>query len=240
LSTTSAGEVVLNVASGAIETFDSNGKYYVYSITEKVQGTASTANDTDDPTPTGPKLRAFVNWWLGPASTPVALRAGERVSGPMTVFDRVLYFATYFAGDPTVVSCTNGSARLWGFDYVTPLDTTNCPTDSTSCGQGGARRFPATAPTDFVDPVMNNGVAQGAVIPGVSIRATPACASLTSSTSSYVGGGHSSTSNFSGGSFSLFATVGASGGTGTGGLDIATIPTPASPTLIDSWAAVLE
>jgi type IV pilus assembly protein PilY1 len=241
LSTTSTGEVVLNVASGAIETFDSNGKYYIYSITEKVQGTASTANDSDDPTPTGPKLRAFVNWWLGPSSTPVALRAGERVSGPMTVFDKVLYFATYFAGDPKALSCTNGSARLWGFDYVTPLDTTNCPADSTTCGQGGARRFPPTAPTDFVDPTAAAyGVAQAAVIPGVSIRASPACASLGSSTSSYVGGAHVSTSNFSSGTYSLFATVGASGGNRAGPpLDIQ-LPTPASPTLIDSWAAVLE
>jgi type IV pilus assembly protein PilY1 len=231
MSVSPAGEVVLNVATGAIESFDNNGSYYVYSITEKVQGSAASGIT--------PKLRASVNWWLGPNSTPVALRQGERVSGPMTVFNRTLYFATYYAGDPKAVVCNNGSARLWGFDYVTPYGTA-CASSSASCGQGGVRRL--QAPADFVDPVVTNGAPQGAVVPGVSIKMTPACASLgTAAADNYTGAMHAAPTNFAAGTYSLFAQIGAKAGSGsaTQQVDITLAP-PASPTLIDSWAAVLE
>ncbi len=95
-----AGEIVLNVATGTTDTFDSSGINFVYSITEKLQGSPQ-------------KLRAFVNWYIGspltpptttslppspqPTLTSPALLPGERVSGPMTVFDGKLYFATYAA-----------------------------------------------------------------------------------------------------------------------------------------------
>ena len=236
LSVSSHGEVVLNVASGGVESFDANGNYFVYSITETVQGTAGGANP--------PKLRAFVNWWLGPNSTPVALRQGERVSGPMTVFNRTLYFATYFAGDPKAISCNNGSARLWGFDYVVPYNAASCPSNSATCGQGGVRRLqPPAPPPDFVDPTVTLSAPQGAVIPGVSIKATPACASLGSAVSDqYVAGGsHASTQNFTAGSYSLFAQIGAKAGSGAATQQVEIgLQNPASPTLIDSWAAVLE
>ncbi len=81
-----SGELVLNFATGTTDNFDTTGIEYVYSVTEKLQGST-------------PKLRAFVNWWLGPPSFDSL--AGERVLlGPMTVFNGTLYFATYAAAPP--------------------------------------------------------------------------------------------------------------------------------------------
>ncbi len=232
-----AGELVLNAATGSTETFDTNGTNYLYSVTEKVQGTPALP-------------RAFVNWYFGPQSTPVALRPGERVSGPMTVFDGTLYFATYAAASSSTVSCSSGSARLFGWDFVLPFDTTCSPTDPlASCnrGQGGVRelQIPPAAPPDFVDPTVTNGAQAGAVIPGVSIQATPACGSISAATTdNYVPGGtHRSLSNVTAQTYSLFAQVGGKSATGTGaatGQVNLPVPTPGSPTVIDSWAAVLE
>jgi hypothetical protein len=88
---------------------------------------------------------------------------------------------------------------------------------------------------------VNPGIS--AVIPGVSIKATPACAGLSSATGDqYVAGAtHTSPQNFAAGGYSLFSQVGAPGGTNGATQTInMSVPTPISPTTIDSWAAVLE
>ena len=222
------GNLVLNAATGTQDTFDATGTYYIYSITEKVDQATS-------------ELRASVNWWLNPAT--VTNQPGERVSGPMTVFDGVLYFATYSAPNPGSQSCSSGDARLWGRDYVTPLDVTDL-------SQGGIPRLqPPQGPINplplFVQPDKYDTTLDGAVIPGVSINATPACGGLGApGADSYVyGAQHQSASGFTEAQtqFSLYTQVGAKG---AGGANTKTyqvqLPTPVSPTMIDSWAGVLE
>ena len=226
LSLDPAGELVLNIASGTTEQFDNTGLEYVYSVTEKVLGSP-------------PKFRANVNWWLAPTT----FQPGERVSGPMTVFNGTLYFATYSAAPPGAQVCTGGLARLWGRDFVTP-------DNSSDLSQGGLRELqppppnpPLNPPPVYVQPSDYDSTLLGKVIPGVSIKATPACAGLgTPGNDSYVyGASHSAPQNYSSGSFSLFTQVGAkgTGGASTKTIDVA-VPTPVSPTQIDSWAAVLE
>jgi hypothetical protein len=87
-------------------------------------------------------------------------------------------------------------------------------------------------------------VQAGAVIPGVSIMATPACAGLgAASADQYVSGAtHQTPQNFAAGGFSLFTQVGAKGTSGSAATQQfqTSVQTPASPTSIDSWAAVLE
>ena len=46
LSTDTAGNVVLNAATGVTDTFDTTGIEFVYSITEKVQGDTSTGRSS--------------------------------------------------------------------------------------------------------------------------------------------------------------------------------------------------
>jgi type IV pilus assembly protein PilY1 len=240
LSLDTAGELVINAATGSIQSFDTSGIELVYSITEKVQGNPA-------------KLRASVNWWLGPVKyydntgalqgfngATIGFQPGERVSGPMTVFNGTLYFSTYYAGGSGAASCSSGVASLWGRNYVTPDNTSDL-------SQGGLRVLqppPPASPTTPPPISVQPAVQAGAVIPGVSILATPACAGLgTAGADQYVAGAsHQTPQNFAAGGFSLFTQVGAKGTSGSAATQQfqTSVQTPASPTAIDSWAAVLE
>ena len=259
LSLDTASELVINAASGSTDSFDSAGVDLLYSITEKLQGSPL-------------KFRAFVNWYLAnpllsagttpPApptpqvALPVApLLPGERVSGPMTVFDGTLYFSTYAAtptppGGQPVLSCQPSVARVWGLDFVLPNNQV-CP-DPTSAGcvrsQGGNfKLIPdptwTKPPVANVTPYATDPTLANAVIPGLSIQVTPACAGGgVPATDQYVPGAmHSAPTNFTAGGFSIFAQVGASKTTGGGAAQLnMPIATPTAPATIDSWAAVLE
>jgi type IV pilus assembly protein PilY1 len=217
------GSLVLNIASGTTQSFDTTGIEYLYSVSEKPGGSPY-------------KLRASVNWYWVPATpsvttTPSQLQQGERVSGPMTVFDGTLYFATYYAGNPAT-GCNPGRAKLWGFDYITPLDPTHL-------GEGGVR-LPAltcSATQDWTDPGNMCGTPQPAVVPGVAILATPACAAQ--ATGTVAGVTHTALSNVAAGGFSLVANVAAEG-SAPGTQVQMSLATPVSPTVIDSWASVIE
>jgi type IV pilus assembly protein PilY1 len=225
-----AGNVVLNIATGSQETFDTSGVYYVYSISETVNTLA---------TPT--KLRAQVNWWLNPAT--VTANAGERVSGPMTVFDGVLYFASYAAAPAASQSCNSGHARIWGLDFVLPLDQSKTTPD---LSKGGLPRLvpPPATHIQYVQPDETDSTLAGVVIPGVSIKASPACQGLGSPTNdAYVAGAmhQPPAQDFMAGGFSVFAQLGTKGTNGAATRQFQlSVPTPTAPTMIDSWAAVLE
>jgi type IV pilus assembly protein PilY1 len=215
------GNIVLNVASGTTQTYDTNGTQYVYSITEKVGGSPV-------------KLRSFVNWYWGPRTpsvltTPSFLQAGERVSGPMTVFNSTLFFATYYAGNATT-GCNSGRAKIWGFDFTAPQD----PTD---LSKGGNRILTTNAFQDWVDPGVSPGNPQTAVVPGVAILATPACAQV--STNTVAGITQTTFSNAAAGSFSLVFNIGAKPGAGATQGSIAQNP-PVAMAQVSSWASVLE
>jgi len=255
------GQVVINAATGQTDTFDSNGVEFVYSITEKVQGTSS------------PKLRAFVNWYIGsPLVTPPsetfppspqatvtnpALLPGERVSGPMTVFDGKLYFATY-AASPTppagqpVTMCTNAVARIWGLDFINPADKNCSIAASGMCDRsiGGVPMLtlpppsPASLLVANVTPSASDATLANVVIPGLSVNETPACAGAgTPATDQYVAGAtHTPPANVTKGGYNVMAQLGKTNPTGPGAATLSnlTVPQPISPTLIDSWAAVIE
>ncbi|HEY4014374.1 MAG TPA: hypothetical protein VGM06_13615 [Polyangiaceae bacterium] len=218
-----SGNLVINASTGSTETFDTTGTYFTYSITETVSGNPL-------------KPRATVNWWLDPSTVTGA--AGERVSGPMTVFDGVLYFATYAAAPTGTQACTSGNGRIWGLDFVAPVDVNTLKL-------GGLPRLnpPPATHVDYVQPDESDTTLQGVVIPGVSINGTPACASTTQGTDSYVAGAtqHSTISNFNAGSYSVYSQLGAQGSNGSATRQFSlSVPPPVSPTAIDSWAAVLE
>jgi type IV pilus assembly protein PilY1 len=227
LSLDPGGRVVLNIATGTTDTFDNTGTYFVYSITEQASGSGLVAN---------------VNWFLGAGSSPSALRQGERVSGPMTVFNGTLFFATYFAGSAASLSCTSGDARVWGMDFVTPFGGATCTANPDPCrGNGGVFSASIDATHGFIDPGATN---PGRVIPGVAIQATPACGSFATRTDGYVAGvSHMTNSSYTPGSYALVMPMSSGGGARqTTPTAPPTVPlqTPLSPTLIDSWAAVLE
>jgi type IV pilus assembly protein PilY1 len=226
LSLDRTGSLVLNVASGSQDTFTQTGLYFVYSIGETVQTVAGVSS-----------LRSLVNWYLASSTSPQltakagVMGPGERVSGPMVVFDSTLYFSTYLAPSSASLSCTAGDAHLWGRDFEKPY----VPSD---LSQGGLFVQPAApTPLVYVDLVTN-----GAVVPGVSVQATTACVGLgTAAADQYVpGASHSSITSFTGGSFSLVAQVGATAGKSGGTIAPIALPTPREPTMISSWAGVVE
>lgn len=213
-----AGRIVLNFATGDQETYTATGTNYVYSVSE---------------VPSGSKLRAQVNWYLG-------FQNGERVSGPMVVFDGVLYFAT-FAPAAAQAACSGGTAKLWGRDFVQPK-TVGVPAD------GGVPRLqpptnPPPNPPDYIEPANYDANLAGKVIPGVSVNVTPACAETTAAPDSYVGGSHTTATNVTSGQYSLFTQVGGKN-TSNSGAAISTfsvgLPPPRTATIIDSWASIVE
>jgi type IV pilus assembly protein PilY1 len=253
LSTDTSGNVVINAATGVTDTFDSTGIEFLYSVTEKAQGTTTVA------------LGAFVNWYMAtplapatsyaPPSTPetdtaattTAFLPGERVSGPMVVFDGKLYFSTYIVPPPSN-TCVLNIARVWGVDFVRPLDTAcSLPATAGSCNRaaGGLPSLSSsgTTVTDVSPLVTGPKPINSAVIPGLTINATPACAGLgPAATDQYVGGAtHRATQGFNPGGYAISSSVGAPGANGVGTSSVnLSVPAPLAPTVIDSWAAVLE
>lgn len=223
LSVDTSANVVLNIASGAQETFDNTGTDYLYSVTEKVQTDPNSGNAT---------LRAAVNWYWASSTS------GERVSGPMTVFNGVLYFATFAAPAAGSAVCSGGTAKLWGLDYVTPENPSNL-------SLGGLYSLMPPLPqaqtlTSYIIPANTDSTLAGKVIPGVSINATPACGNFGSTGDGGVNT-QGAPQNFTPGSYSIFSQIGAQGSSGSSTRQISLpVPTPASPTLVDSWAAVTE
>lgn len=213
------GQLVVTFATGDTETYTATGTNFVYSTTETSDGT---------------KLRASVNWYL-------PFLNGERVSGPMAIFDSVLYFSTYAAGS-NLQSCSGGVAKMWGRDFVTPKDVSDLSVGGVPKLQNPV--VPTNPLPDYVAVASVDPTLAGKVIPGVSVNFTPACASLTSSPDNYVGGNHYTASNVTSGDYSLLASAGAKNGNGgvklVGGGNGITLPRPKTSTIVDSWAAVVE
>ena len=221
VATDRVGAVVVGIATGDQETFTNAGKNYVYSVTEKADSSTNL-------------LRANVNWY-------VPYTSGERASGPMTIFDSVMYWST-FAAAASNASCSSGTAHMYGRDYETPKDTTDL-------SLGGAPRLqppvsPPPTPPDFITPSAYDATLAGKLIPGVSVNVTPACADTSQTVSDqYTGGTHTMASYVTPGSYSLFAQVGGKNG-GTNGAANSTfsvsLPSPTTSAVVDSWAAVVE
>jgi type IV pilus assembly protein PilY1 len=217
LALDSVGQWVLEVATGDQETFTNTGTNFVYSITEKL--TSETP---------APKMRATPNWFM-------QFDSGERVTGPMAVYDSVLYFATYAPAAATEV-CGGGTAKLWGRDFVIPRETSDL-------SRGGVPRFKpdpsaTTIPEFFTPPGVDFA---GKIIPGVSINITPTCTVLASSPDAYIPGAqHYAVSDMKAGTPSLLAQVGGQSSTGQPLRYEAPVPRPSTPTTVDSWATVVE
>jgi hypothetical protein len=226
LSQDPSGSLVLNVATGDQENLSvSNENNYVYSLLEQ------------RPAAPGGPGQAKVNWYS-------PLPSAERVTGPMTVFDRTLYFASYKPAYPAAGTCDQGGvARLWGVDYVTA--------EGGVVAGGGAKRWcPLATGVDVVTQACAGAVVQsepvsdpalkGAIIPGVTVQAAQSCASFGGSAGDPVVSGLTSTT------YQIFfgATTSRGSGTATGTpqAERRTIarPLPKTTASIDAWALVVD
>jgi type IV pilus assembly protein PilY1 len=209
LSLSENGNLVIGVANGDQEDLSakpSGDHNLLWSVTEiPAQGAV----------PVHPEL----NWYLN-------FIDGERVTGPMAVFDKTLYFSTYKVGSSTTNVCQAGSANLYGRDYVKPYDNSN-----RSLG-GDYRLVPTSVPFQPQGPDL---------IPGVSIRESQACATAVN-TNDFFGGVRLGSQMTTPASFSLFANQAKNGG--VNGNAVAQIKKdlqlPRTQTIVDSWASVVE
>jgi type IV pilus assembly protein PilY1 len=233
LSLDPTGNIVLNVATGDQENLTATPtggveNNYVYSLQEQRPTTAGTPGYTK------------VQWYL-------PLPLAERVTGPMTVFDRSLYFASFQPLIPSSAACSNGgNALLWGMDFFQP-----------GGGVTNAGGVPRWCPIGRVDPqtgaclealILNENPAApinlppdpalaGAIIPGVTIRAQQSCAEFASPT----GGLSGVTSTKFDLNFGA-TTNRTSGTTGTPQAARAAIarPLPRTTAVVDAWALVVD
>jgi len=168
LSLDKTGRLILNVATGDQDPmYDiSPRRNYVYAIAEEVTLLGAVTPN-----------RLYYQ----------ALADGERVTGPMTVFDSVHYFATFKPppGTGTVNGgsgvCEKGNAYIYGRDFTTP-QVTGDPKS------GGAYRFP-NATTARLEPFTGSHPSAGQVIPGITILATQSCYTFEDTPSDPIFGG---------------------------------------------------
>jgi type IV pilus assembly protein PilY1 len=185
---------------------------------------------------------AQTNWFLpllqgGPVPSE---GAGERVTGPMVVYNNTFYFATFVPPNPLGGNpvCTGGNPKLWGMDYESAAACGGL--SPIGCG-GMPRDF---LPSGYLlnPPDANGNPTVNIVIPGVAVAVTPSCATTTAPVfDQYTGGVQSGTSGTSSGTFSLMAQISGKNLT-TGGQNTVSrqLIAPNNPTLVDSWAQLSE
>ncbi len=218
LSVDSRGQITIAFSTGDQEnlTPDPTTFNYVASLTEAVVTSS-------------PGVATFA----GQLNWQEELTGGKLVLGPMTLFDKTLYFSTFMQAVTT--SCNDiGVGSVWGLDYLLPK-TNGSPSS------GGQRNL---ATQDFPN----------AIISGVGLRQLPSCssaASIGASSDAFLDYGTvSTTATTVPGQLELVIQLGGGGskGSGSGGTvtpgtpNIKTIPIspPKTPVRIDSWAPIIE
>lgn len=225
LSVDGVGQLTIAYSTGDQETFTANAETnFVWSLTETVS-----AN--------GKVLGSKANWYS-------RLLNGERVAGPISLFNGALFYSTFQPETNPSQVCNAGDSRVWGVDYLIPKATADL-------SAGGRERLPedpnATSPTfvQFISASTSPLIDQGSTIFGVGVAQLPTCNEIdTGFDDPYLGNGsHRSVSRVNPGKFQLVMHTG-SAGTAVGGGKTNTLtfdlPAPPAVATIDSWAALVE
>jgi type IV pilus assembly protein PilY1 len=204
--------------------------------------------------PTGYNIAA--NWVIG-------FTGGERVTGPISLFNGVAYFATFTPQVSVQNACTDGYGSIWGVDY-SKEDPAHAPSSEKPYPLAEYVADPINAPTTKIAQCVNplqvvsptnasqqaaascgnptSPAPDGVVVFGVGVTQTPSCADTTNFTDPFLGS-HTAVSQASGGNFQLVFQTG-KGGSKQAGADTHTVtqslPSPRQTTRIDSWASIVE
>jgi type IV pilus assembly protein PilY1 len=228
ISVDGTGNTIINFGTGDQEDYtstDINGR--VWSLTEFPESVGSVP------------FRVEPNWVLGdPTYANGSFNAGERVLGPITVFDGTAYFATFTAPDPNdpAQACEVGFGRIWAVDFAEPRPATIGPEPEPRFpdGIGGFKYNP--------DQTDSPDLAGDPVIFGVAVAAEPSCVEEASVTDDYVGQ-HTTLAQSVPPTFKLKFHTGTEG-TADAGSDVKggslNVPQPDLQGFIDSWASVVE
>jgi type IV pilus assembly protein PilY1 len=168
-----------------------------------------------------------------------AMTNGERVSGPMVVFDRTIYYATWAPAANLICGANGGESRIYGRDYlaipsVAPIPAP-CSAGQAHCG-GQVKLASAYITAQSIDPL-----AAGKLVPGLALQASPACADTQTQTDYYTGNSYTSMTSYTPSKYSIFASVGTAAPSGPGPLTInVNVPQPNTTVRLSSWAAVID
>ena len=180
LSTVEDGRVVIIQASGNSDVLeDASAVNRMVSLTETINVNTSTFAFSG--------VDMTVNWDFlnGNASASDQLRPGEQITGPLELFNGVVYFGSFVTNVQANDACSFGYSRLWGIDYTEHVGTNiHQPV--------GRLPHPATnvQTVAFDSTVPGFSGLENGLLMGVGIAARPRCsaASETSETDPYVGG----------------------------------------------------
>lgn len=234
LSTDENGALIINAATGDQESVVASDtlENFVYALRD-----ARVSNTTP---------KAELLWYK-------TLTKSERVTGPMTVFDKTLYFATYVPerGGTTVASCNSpGAAWLWGMSYIKPKGVAGdggenrwCPAASVDTTATGAGLCTAPSLLEKESAKDANPTDPGLgkdIIPGVTLASSQACVG-NDTTDEY---GNSMFSTVSQTQYSLSFGISRPNTKDNNKAQAArgsvNRPLPRMPTQINSWSLVLE
>ena len=171
LSTDALGRLTIAISTGDQRTINPTGEHIVWSLTETLEGT---------------EAKAKINWYLNKGNTTTDevgphFDNGERVMGPMSLFNSVLYFVTYDPSLQNEDTCRPGTSYRWGVHYLNTGTTADIGTTE------DPRQGPQPAlDIDADDNTTENGssgdqlfrietIAEETVAFGVGIVAKPAC-----------------------------------------------------------------
>jgi type IV pilus assembly protein PilY1 len=251
ISTDSFGHVVVLFSAGDQDNFETvEGKYLVWSLMEKVDTTG---------------LKTYVNWYLNeksgqdenasasptgctnvnpqtPAPDATRFGLGERVLGPLALFNSTVYFTTYDPKKADPTSCSAAYSYLWGVHYIT------AGTDPKVLAGGKPEEGPQPRLVpDSSDPnakqVRYKVLCPGSIAFGATVSQQPSCvADPQSSTgdSFLMGGTHYTMSQMTPGPVQLMVQAGKPVQAGQTAVTTINIPTPTGGASIDSWATIVE
>lgn len=177
------------------------------------------------------------------------LSPGERLTGPMSLFNGVLYFGTFVPAN-SIDACQLGYSRLWGVD-MTETDFGAAPgAGAIPMGRLDVDGDPSTT-MDIVRvtrDLAGNGTLEddiNTVLFGVGIVRRPACPNVQSAPDEFFGGTRAFVAGVEGGDYRLVIQTGRGGTAGGGGAQRTNVVSRrlASPQLevrLDAWATVFE
>ena len=246
VSTDTLGRVTVAVSTGDQVTITASGDHPVWSFTEKL---------------TGSRPVASVNWYLNPVNAKNVstdaphLANGERVTGPMSLFDGKLYFTTYDPGQENPATCAAGQSYLWAVHYInagtdaslppTPSAPQNGPIPMLDPNPPSDNPISPTLPTSAALYVRQMSLGLGTVAFGVGVSQKPSCYTVEPvSTDPFLGfGSHSAITGAAPGQFQLLVQTSGAGTSQAGGQTQTTVrnlATPAAGAQIDSWASLID
>jgi len=204
------GNNVVLFATGEQSQFNGNQtKNRIWSLSEKVVLGVSQISDN----------------WVQP------LVDGTRATGPLVLFNGVVYFSTYSPPNTNTAACSPGNGAIWGVDYLTSSNgspVARYPVDPNDLSQGYVTNLPQP---------------NGTTVFGVAVNQTPTCLETQLYSDPYLGT-RVSVSNASEGAFQLVFQTGGSGGSFVDNSKTKTVtqtlPSPRQTTRVNSWASVIE